>query len=386
MIFSKLSHFWKRNVSRQLKSHNLIEVSRSAILHNYDLVQNLHPKSQVWPVLKSNGYGHGIQQVATILKDRKFEYVVVDSYYEALKIWEVSNQKVLLIGFPPLDNLQHFSYSKLALIVYNLDTIYELGRLGKRIKIHLKLNTGLNRQGIKPEEIESFLKVVSEFPQLQLEGVCSHLASADNEYENPYTTMQEERFLWSIQKIRALGFDLKFIHLSNTPGVTKIKNEACNAIRLGLGLYGINPIDPQDSKWHELNDLKPALRFTSKVINIVELEKGDRVSYAGTFTAPKKMKIGLLPAGYYEVFTRSMSNRGFVKFNNTYLPMVGNVCMNLSLFDCRDQNIQVGDTIEIVSSNPADKNSVYELAKLSGTIPYEFLVNLAEPVRRVLTK
>ncbi len=384
MLISKIHNFWKQNLSRKLEANNLIEVSRSAILHNYNFIQNLHPQYQIWPVLKSNAYGHGIKQVAKILQRRRFEYIVVDSYYEALKIWEVSNQKVLLINFPPFQNLRYFNYSRLSLIVYNQDLVHELGKLNRKIKIHLKLNTGLNRQGIKPEEIDDFLKMVREYPQLEVEGVCSHLASADDEKENDYTQMQENRFIQAINKIRQAGFNPKYIHLSNTPGTVKIKNEVCNTIRLGLGLYGINPIDQNDSQKAVLEKLKPALRFTSKVINFIELERGERVSYAGTFTAPKKMKIILLPIGYYEAYTRRMSNRVMAKHNGVFLPQVGNICMNLTLFSCGNQDIKVGDTVEVISPNHADLNSVYELAKLDKTIPYEILVNLAEPIRRTI--
>ncbi len=382
MFLSKFNHFWRRNFSRKLETHNLITISRQAILHNYDFIQNLRPGSQIWPVLKSNAYGHGIQQVAGILKARKFAYVVVDSYYEALKIWEVSSQKVLLIGVPPLANLEHFDYSRLALIVYDQETVHRLGSLAKKIKVHLKLNTGLNRQGIKPEQVPEFLATLGQYPQLELEGVCSHLASADDESENAYTKGQEEKFLQVIKQIKQAGFQPKYLHLANTPGTTKINSEVCNTVRLGLGLYGLNPIDSNDSKWPELNGLRPALRFTSKIIHTIDLEPGDRVSYAGTFMAPKPMKIALLPVGYYEVFTRSMSNRAVIKCRDQFLPLVGNVCMNLSLFDCGGLSLEPGQEVEIVSRHPTDRNSVYELAKLSSTIPYEFLVNLAESLRR----
>lgn len=382
MIRSKINNFWQANISRQLDTHNLISISREAILHNYDWLQSLRPNNQIWPVLKSNAYGHGIAQVAKILQARTFEYAVVDSYYEALQIWQISRQKVLLMGPPPLQNLPYFNFTKTALVVYDTRMLAALGRLHKRIKIHLKINTGLNRQGLKPSEIEDFLVELKKYPQIELEGICSHLASSDDSTQQSYTELQEERFLISVEKVQTAGFFPKFIHLSNTAGLIRLQNEICNAARVGIGLYGLNPLQPTDAAWEKFAPLQPALRFTSKVLHLIELEPGDKVSYGGTFVASRRMRIGLLPVGYYEVFTRSMSNRAVISYKNRFLPLVGTICMNLCLFSCEDEDVQVGDEVEIISPKPGDKNSLYALAKLADTIPYEILVKLAGTIRR----
>lgn len=382
MLISKIVEFWHANISRKLDTYNLISISREAILHNYDLFQSIQPNSNIWPVLKSNAYGHGITQVAGILKARQFEYLVVDSYYEALEVWKVSTQKVLLIGISPIQNLKYFNYSKTALVVYNINILKELGRLRRRIKIHLKINTGLNRQGIKPSQVDTFLTELKKFPLIQLEGVCSHLAVSDDDLQDDYTKTQEYIFLHTLEQIHNAGFFPKFVHLSNTSGTTKINNDICNTVRLGIGLYGFNPKINNSQALDSFQELKPALCFTSKVINTINLEPGDRVSYGASFVADKKMKVGLLPIGYYEVFTRSMSNKAVVSYKNRFLPLVGNICMNLCVFSCEDENIEIGDEIEIISNQPGDKNSIYALADLNNTIPYEILVNLAEPIRR----
>ncbi len=385
MIIQKIQNFWQTYISKKLDTFNLIEISKSAILHNYDYFQSIQPNCQIWPVLKSNAYGHGLTQVAQILKQREFAYIVVDSYYEALKVWQVSSQPVLLIGQSPNSNYKNFDFSRLAVVVYRLETIETLSSLDKHIKIHLKINTGLNRQGIRVDEVADFLKELKKYPKLELEGVCSHLASSDDEDKNTITFNQKELFLQAIKIIKENVFTPKYFHLANTGGTIRLEdNNIFNAVRLGLGLYGISPLAPQDTKSSLLEELKPALTFWSQIIHTIELEKGDEVSYGGTFVADKKMTIGLLPVGYYEVFTRKMSNKGCVSFEGKYLPLVGNICMNLSLCNIDGQNIKVGDRVQVISPEPSAKNSIYEIAKLNQTIPYEILVKIAESIRRVV--
>ncbi len=385
MLLAKLAGFWRRSFSRQLDTFNLVEISRSAILHNFDLFQSIQPQAEIWPVLKANAYGHGLEPVAEILKARKFTYFVVDSYYEALKIWQVNPHKVLLIGQAPWSNYQFFDFSKLAIVVYRVEVLRILGKLNRPIKIHLKINTGLNRQGIKVSEVSEFLDELKKYPKLGLEGVCSHFISSDDSGKDDLTRQQENLFLQVLQKIRSYGFNPKYIHISNSAGVIKTQNtKIYNAVRLGLGLYGINPIPSNDSAFIKLQNLKPALTFWSTLIHKINLQKGDGVSYGSTFVADRDMTIGLIPVGYYEFFSRRLNNRGYVSFQDKFLPLVGNICMNLSMCSLEEVDVQVGDRIKIISSNPEDLNSVYRIANLNETITYEVLVKLAESIRRVV--
>ena len=385
MFLARLANFWRQKFSKQLDTFNLIEISRSAILHNFDLFQSFVPQAEIWPVLKANAYGHGLEPVAEILKARKFTYFVVDSYYEALKIWQVNPHKVLLIGQAPWSNYQFFDFSKLAVVVYRLEVLRILGKLNQPIKIHLKINTGLNRQGIKVSEVPEFLDELKNYPKIELEGVCSHFISSEDSTKDDLTRSQESLFLQAVQVVREHGFQPKYLHLSNSSGIIKTQdNQLYNAVRLGLGLYGVNPIPANDPAFMTLQDLKPALTFWSTLIHKIDLQKGDGVSYGSTFVADRDMTIGLIPVGYYEFFNRRLSNRGFISYQDKFLPLVGNICMNLSMCSLEGANIQVGDRIKIISPNSEDLNSVYQFAKLSETITYEVLVKLAESLRRVV--
>jgi alanine racemase len=384
----------------QFKTYNLIEISKSALLANYDLVQKNNPDCSIWPVLKANAYGHGIKLVATALKKRSFPYIVVDSYYEALQIREVSRQPVLLIGATHPSNWKSMDLRNLAIVVYDLDTIQTLGALQKKVPIHLKINTGMNRQGVRPEDVPGYLDLIAKYPDLNLEGICSHLADADGESDN-FTQKQADTFDAVVKQVRAQGFRPLYHHLANTAGSAKTTSLAVNAVRLGIGLYGFNPLDKADPAYQSLQLLQPALRFTSTLIKTDSIKAGEKVSYNCTYTFPQDGRIGVLPVGYFEVFDRRLSNKGMVKFvgpshrlapttvnspsnPELFLPIRGRVCMNLTVVDLLNTEAQFGDLVEIISPNTQDANSVVEMAKFCGTIPYEILVKINETTRRVL--
>lgn len=364
--------FLLRNLEKHYQSLNLIEISRPAILNNFDCFAAKLPSAHIWPVLKSNAYGHGYHQIASILKQRHFDYFVVDSYYEALKIWEVNRQKILLIGSVHPDNLANLDYSKLTITVQDVTTLNRLLSLQIPLNFHLKINTGMNRQGFEISQLLTVLETIKSHPYLRLEGLYSHLADADNP-DKSFSQKQLNLFVKAIEMTKASGFNPKFCHLTATAGALEISHPLINTVRLGLGLYG-----------YGAPGLIPALRFTSYFTKIRQLKPGDQVGYGRTFTAAGSTAVGLLPVGYFEGLNRRLSNQGFVKYRDNFLPIIGRICMNLCLVDLGNLSASEFDQVEIISSNPDDKNSIPRLAALCQTIPYEILVNLNESIRRTV--
>lgn len=371
MLRQKINKLLK-NFESDFKPLNLIEISRSSILHNYDLFQKKSPGVHIWPVIKSNAYGHGIKQITEILKDRSFDYFIADSFYEVLKIWEVKKRPVLLIGSILPENFSKLDLNNLTLTIQNLESLLALGKLSRRSKIHLKVNTGMNRQGIEPNEIPTFLEWLKKYSQIELEGIFSHLADAENDQN---TQKQYKIFRSVIDQVKSLGVYPKYFHLAATYGSVKIKDPDINAIRLGLGLYGYGP--------H--SSLQPALRFTTCLTKVRSLKKGEKVGYDFTYTATENTNIGIVPVGYYEGLDSRLSNRGFVKYKDRYYPIIGKVCMNLSLVNFEKTVPKLYDQVEIISPNYKDKNSIPSIDSICQTIPYEFLVHLSESVRRHIT-
>lgn len=341
---------------------NLIEINKESLLSNYDFFCNLN--KEVWPVLKGNAYGHGISQITRILLERDFEYFIVDGYHEVLEIRKITKRPVLMIGSILPSNFSKIKWKNLAIMVQDVLSVRQLGKLNKKIKIHLKINTGMNRQGIEIKDLKSIIYNLKKYPKLELEGIFSHLAGIDD-------IGQMRKFEEVIKIVEEMAVNVKYFHLAATMGAFKIKNEKINVIRLGIGLYGIG------------KGLEPVLRLKSKITKVRQIEKGEAISYSGTFVAKRKTNIAVIPVGYCEFLDRRLSNKAFVKYKNKLYPIVGNICMNMAVVNLGKTKAKVGDEVEVISINPKDKNSIEKMAKMVKMIPYELLVKINSSIRRL---
>lgn len=379
-MFQSLLEYFRK----PFQTLDTIVISQKALLENLDLYRSLHLKSAVFPVLKSNAYGHGIREVASILAERKLDYIVVDSYYEALEVRKVNKTRILLIWYTLPENFQNMDFSFVTLVVSDIESLRALGETRKKIQIHLKIDTGMHRQWIDPDRIPEFLSALQEYPNITLEGVCTHLADADNP-DIAFTSEQAQKFQQIIAQIQSEWYTLRYIHAANSAGGAKELPSTFNAMRLGIGLYGINPLEPTDSVYEKLSGLHPVLRFESTLVLKKKIRKGDRVSYNGTFTAPEDMTVGIIPVGYYEGIPRTLGGGRFgYTWKDEYFPILGRVCMNMTVVDLGESSIEVGEKMTIISDDPNAPNSVYAMAHTAGTIPYECLTGLAESIRRVI--
>lgn len=369
---------------RGFATHNRIEVSRSAILHNVDLFERLNGK-QVIPVLKGNAYGHGIRQVAEALKGRKLPYIAVDGYFEALRVREVSKQPVLVMGAIRPENFKRLKCDNFAFVVADEATIRALGNTGKKVKVHLEANTGMNRYGAKPDEMTKLTKLILSYKNLTLEGVMSHLADSDG--DDPATVdIAVENFDKCVEQVRTAGGNPTILHVAQSAGSLKAKSKYANAMRLGIGLYGINPFPRGHGSHKVLKGLKPALRLLSTITKVTQLQKGDKVSYNYTFTAPKAMTIGVLPLGYYEGVNRALSSKGTVKLGNKYAPITGRVCMNHTMISLEGIKAKVGYEVVVYSNDPKAKNAIDQVAADHNLFNYTLLTSLSPDVRRILVE
>lgn len=372
-----------KRFEKQYETHNLIEVSRSAILHNLDVFEKLSEK-QVIPVLKGNAYGHGIEIVAQALKDRSLPYIAVDGYYEALRIREVSKQPILVMGAVLPANFARIKYDNFAFVVQDKETINALGNTGKKIKVHLECNSGMNRYGAAPDQMIALTKLILRHKNLVLEGIMSHLADSDGSDQQTVDAAVEV-FDSSVEAVRSAGAKPTMFHVAQTAGSLKAKSKYATAVRVGIGTYGINPFAAGHKLHQKLtNELRPALRLTSTITKIIELNAGDKVSYNYTYIAPKKMRIGVLPLGYYEGLNRALSNAGFIKIGQQYAPIVGRICMNHTMFSLDGIDVKPNDKVVVYSDVPGDQNSIDRVAEKHGLFNYNLLTALSPDVRRIL--
>jgi alanine racemase len=365
------------------RSYNWIELSSSRLRANVAYMQKLHPDQEIIPVLKANAYGHGLHQIAMLLNDADCAFVAVDGYFEAAKIRDISRHRMLVMGAIKPENVALLDTKRCSYVVQDVAGLEAFGKLKRRIRIHMELDSGMHRMGLTPEQITTYLQTLKKYPKLQLEGVMTHLADADNPKTDAYTRKQVQVFDTAVADILAQGFRPRYLHVAQTAGSTKTHSHYANAIRLGIGLYGINPLQPSDPGHAELNGLQPVLTLKSTIVKTHELQTGDQVSYNGIFTAPKAMRIGVLPLGYYEGVPRELSNRGFVSIGHRHLPIVGTVCMNHTIIDISQTTLDVGSEVVVISANRADPNSIETASLLDKNLfSYSWLAHITSALKR----
>jgi alanine racemase len=303
-------------------------------------------------------------------------FVLVDSYPEALLVYKYSSKKVLVIGECLPSQYHWFDYSRTEFVVYNESTLKILSK--KKAKIHVFLNTGMNREGI--QDIESFLlKNKSLLEKVQVTGVCSHLASADT--LSSLTALQTEVFFEGVEILKRYGFYPHWVHLGNSAGIFTLQDSRFTAFRVGLSLYGCHTLAPDVLGHDEAEEnLQPILEVESQVVSVQEILPQEKVSYNETYTASEKEIIGVVPFGYSEGLFRSLSNTGIFFSGEKKRKIAGRVCMNLTCVTGDD--IKLSEKIEILSKNSSQENSAQEIAKQIGTVPYEIFTRLNASIRR----
>lgn len=368
-----------------------VEISKSAIIHNYLEFTRAFPTTRIAPVLKSNAYGHGLFEIAHILKEAEknktigeIPFIVVDSYFEAVALRSDDiKEKILVIGYTSPETMKNCRIKNISFTIGNIDTLKDISKtISHKISIHIKIDTGMRRQGILPDEIIQATKLLQENKNIVLEGLCTHLSDADNADQ---TFTNQQIILWNqiVDKIKTQFPSIKYFHASNTDGHNYSDIIQANISRLGIGLYGL--VD--GNKFSPKLNLKPALEIKTIITGLKKLRAGESVGYSNTFVAKNDMTIATIPVGYYEGLDRRLSNAGFVEIGplRVMCPIIGRVSMNITCIDVSDcKNISIGDEVIVFSNNPQSKNSIFNIAKICNTITYEISTKIAQHLKRVV--
>ncbi|GAC1390522.1 MAG: alanine racemase [Candidatus Saccharimonadales bacterium] len=354
------------------------------MIANVALLKKQHHDYDIIPVLKANAYGHGLKECAEILNRVPCPFVAVDGYFEAAQIRDITHHRILVMGYIKPINIPLLDTKRCSFVVQDIESLHAYGRLGKPVRIHIELNTGMNRLGLLKSEIVAYLDIVRRYPSIKIEGIMSHLADADNATDATFNRSQATLFDELVDIIHQQGFYASYYHLAQTAGSTKIVSRYTNTIRFGIGLYGINPLQTSDPKAHMLHNLRPVLTLKSSVIKVIHLQPGDRVSYNGIYTARVPTSIGVLPLGYYEGIPRELSNKGVCLINNVTVPIVGRVCMNHIMVDLKDSGATVGSEVVIISNNPHDPNSIQNISRKHEIFSYSLATGLSSSIRRTI--
>ncbi len=361
---------------RRFEYEPLVSVSiyKDRLLHNFNQYKNTFGKKGVAPVLKSNAYGHGLVQIAKILDGECVPFFVVDSYHEALILRnEGIKTKILVMGFALTPNIFKSYFKNVSFTIGDMLVLKKIAHeLTSPQKFHIKIDIGMHRQGIMKEDISEAITLIKSNPNIEIEGVCSHFSDPVNK-----SFTEKQIIIWnkSVEDFKTEFSEISYFHISATEGYSYRGSVSANCMRLGLGLYGIGE--------KELS-LLPTIEVSTSVTGIKKIPVGEVVGYGSTFKTEKDTTLGIVPAGYYEGVDRRLSNKGFFKIGNFFVQIAGRISMNISTFNALDVSLEIGQKIILISSNPEDKNSVENIAKMCDTIPYEILVHINPQLRRTL--
>ena len=373
---------------RKYKTLNTISVSSTALVNNYHYYQSLNKHALIAPVLKSNAYGHGLTNVAAVVDDLiKPPFICVDSLYEAFELQKTHiNTQIMIMGYTFPDNYKTIRKMPFTFPVYDLESLESLNKYQPKSKVHIKIDTGMNRLGIQLNDIPNFINNINKYQHINIDGIYSHLSQADDNTKSNFTHKQIEVFKEAIKIFNNAGIRFKWRHICASAGASCIDDPDFNLARVGLGFYGYSPVNKTHPQNRALtNNLTPALSLKSHLVQVKRVEKGSQISYAGTYTAKDTKVIGIIPMGYYDGIDRRLSNKGVVTIKGNKCPILGRVCMNLTVIDLtKVKNPRIGDHVTIIDANKSAVNSLTRISQECSTIPYANLVGLSDSTKRII--
>jgi alanine racemase len=291
-------NFFRQLLKPKYETLNKIEIDAKKIIANFNYLKEQQGSAKIFPVLKSNAYGHGLKEMCLILNQTDAPMVIVDSFPEAQIAWRYFKEKVLILGEMPLKAYSYCDFKRTEFVIYNSETLKYLSHYGKRAKVHLFVNSGMNREGIK--DLARFIELNKNYlDKVDLTGLCSHLASADE--QSILNQTQETAFIDSLDILRSAGYFPRWIHLGNSAGLLSLRNKLLTAYRPGLALYGYNPFsDSEESEFEKNKRLQPALKVISRIVSIQRVLPDEPVSYNESYHAARETNIAIVPFGYFE--------------------------------------------------------------------------------------
>jgi alanine racemase len=344
---------------------------------------------QLCAVVKANAYGHGTAQMVGLLPSA--DWFAVNSLEEGLELRELGVQKpVILLGHVPLKRLEEAVRADLRLTVYNRETLDTLSslRLPRRpVRLHLKIETGTARQGVLVEEIGSFAERMNRIDGVELEGVSTHYANIEDTLNHEYSDYQLEQFQWALEVLSDLGFKPPVIHTASTAAAILFPQTHFRMLRGGIGIYGLWPsretFISAKMGHRRVPDLQPVLSWKTKVVQLKTIPEGSFVGYGCTYRTTRRTRLGVLPVGYADGYDRKLGNNAYVLVNGKRAPVIGRVCMNLTMIDVTDiDHVVLENDVVLLGTWDGETISAETMAGWAGTINYEIVTRISPFLER----
>jgi len=366
----------------------LAEIDLAALRHNYfQIRRSVTETCGILAVVKADAYGHGFMDIARELEGLDVTAFGVAFLAEGIQLRKagIDRPVLLLGGIYPGQERKCIGYG-LSTVVFNLEQARALdqaaGRLFRKARIHLKVDTGMGRLGIHHLDAPRFLGELKRLKNLELEGIISHFASADelDDDGRRFTDIQSEIFAGVVEAAGREGFAPRYVHLSNSAAAFSRELPFCNLVRPGIALYGAFP----SADFEGMVDLRPVMRLKSRIAMLKWIEPGKSISYARTFVTGRKTLVASVPVGYADGYCRALSNRGEALVRGARAPVAGTVCMDWIMLDVTDiPDVAEGDEVTLLGCDGAGNCiRAEELAERAGTIAYEIFCGVSKRVPR----
>lgn len=380
-----------RELQEKLESYQRVwaEVDLDAIWENMvHMKENIAENTKILAVIKTDGYGHGGVPIAKMLEQLDFMFGYAAATYEEAHVLREAGVKkpILILGYTFPYCYEELIREEIRPAVYRRDTVEELAaaaaKVGKKAKVHIKVDTGMGRIGITPdEEGLEFVRFLIEHPELEVEGIFTHFAKSD-ETDKTSANHQLELFQDFIKKIQTeLGITIPVKHCSNSAAILEMPQANMDMVRAGITTYGLYPSE-EVSK--DIVPLRAAMSLYSHIVYCKTIHAGQSVSYGGLFTAQKDTRVATIPVGYGDGYPRSLSGKGYVLIRGKKAPILGRVCMDQFMVDVSEiPGVMEGDKVTLLGVDGTERITAEELGELSGRFNYEFVCDLGKRIPRV---
>ena len=359
------------------------------ILGNVRKLRGLCPETtQFCAVIKANAYGHGISEIVNILKQDGVDMFAVATFYEALHIATLTQQQSIFILEPvnpsqSVEEIQVCAQKGFHCVLVSADSLKFVREAIKNtssvLKVHLNIETGMGRSGIEPEPARQLLEQIDDCKNLELAGIYTHFATADEE-DLSYAHEQHERFETFLEqyKLRDQGV---LIHAANSAATIKMPQAHYDMVRCGISMYGYYSRPMSDPPIQ----LKPAMKLQGPIVAIKPIPAGHLVSYGGSYKTTRDTTAAIVPLGYADGYWRCFSNKAKMLLGNSEVPVIGRVCMDQLLIDVTDvPGVELGQMVTVIDDDHSSPCGAYTLAEKAGTIAYEILTCIHAHVNRIV--
>jgi len=361
------------------------EIDLGAFRHNFkEISRKLTKGVSLLPVVKADAYGHGMEEIARTSLSCGAKLLGIANIEEGIFLRKRGIKAPILIlgSVYPLSNFTYILRYNLLPTISSLQAAEELSKIAKRrkkkVRIHIKVDTGMGRIGISAENAANVVRRAVQLPGIIVEGIFTHLAAADSDYE--FTMEQIGKFQSVIDELKRDNINIKYKHAANSTAILRYADAHFNLARPGISLYGLVPFEGAEKEI----DLKAVMQLKTRIVFTKRVKKGTSVSYGRTWKAERDSIIGTLPIGYADGYNRLLSNRGEVLIRGKRIPIVGRVCMDMCMVDITSlPEVKVGEEVVLIGSQGKERITADEIAKLIGTISYEVVCAISKRVPRI---